>query len=278
MNEEDKIFFGRLDEIINSDNIQEIINERLKYLNSEEYKRECVVDRNQYDIVTLIKGHISPNVRVDFSAGVTENGYMYDDDSIYIDFLNNIKNCVETSGVKAKSSIVKALKKSVLEYFGDTFDEKMFECYKSLDDAREHYPIDLVMKWCEENNIDFLKRPDDIQISISKIKGLGISMCSERAALVQQLLTFIGAECYYVACECRLEDNDKEQGHAYNVMRSEKGIFIIDLTNDNVGQVFENLDDVIYAKKRIKAGKYSYGEPTEKQKSKNNIDDMFDDM
>ena len=178
---------------------------------------------------------------------------------------------------KAKSSITKALKKTVLEYYGDTFNEEKFDGY-TLDEAREVYPVYLAQKWCDDNNVDFLKRPDDIPISISNIKGLGISMCAERAALVQQLLSFVGAECYYVGSKCMIDDNGNYEGHAYNVMRSEKGIFIIDLTNDNVGQVFENLDDVIYAKKRIKAGKYSYGEPTEKQKSKNNIDDVFDDM
>ena len=71
-------------------------------------------------------------------------------------------------------------------------------------------------------------------ISLSELKGQSLAVCAEKAAVTQNLLSFLGYQSELVASTGNQigEDSQVNQdGHMYNVVSSERGHFIFDTTN-----------------------------------------------
>ncbi len=75
---------------------------------------------------------------------------------------------------------------------------------------------------------------DSADFHLNEFKGQGFAVCAEKAAVAQNLLSFLGYESELVAStKCRLESPDKDDagGHMYNVIASGEKHFIFDPTN-----------------------------------------------
>lgn len=72
-------------------------------------------------------------------------------------------------------------------------------------------------------------------ISIADMKGEGIAVCIEKAAVAQNLMSFLGRNSRLVLSnKCKIDTGGDEEAHAFNVIRSEKGTFIYDPANPSV--------------------------------------------
>lgn len=87
---------------------------------------------------------------------------------------------------------------------------------------------------------------DSDDIHLADLKGKGFAVCAEKAAVAQNLLSFLGYESELVAStSCRLVSQDEvdQSGHIYNVITSGENHLIFDPTNpivveNNEGKVY----------------------------------------
>ena len=92
----------------------------------------------------------------------------------------------------------------------------------------------------ENNNRAFYldrSSSDSEDIHLNEFKGKRIAVCAEKAAVAQNLLSFLGYESELVSStKCRLESPDKDDqgGHMYNVITSGKNHLIFDPTNPTI--------------------------------------------
>ena len=78
---------------------------------------------------------------------------------------------------------------------------------------------------------------DSEDIHLNELKGKQIGVCAEKAAVAQNLLSFLGYESYLVASSnCRLESPDKPDpgGHMFNIIKSGENQLIFDPTNSSL--------------------------------------------
>ena len=64
--------------------------------------------------------------------------------------------------------------------------------------------------------------------------GWSISKCVEYAAMTNQLFSFLGIESYYVKNKLLINGKSNYEGHAYNVIKTQRGYFVIDILNNIV--------------------------------------------
>ena len=96
---------------------------------------------------------------------------------------------------------------TVNEYFGS---------YDNFKDRINNYPSEDEIE--EENE----------RGKISDLKGKNAGMCVERAALSQNILKHIGINSIYKSTQ--ITNNDKTEGHAYNLIENEGKYYIFDST------------------------------------------------
>lgn len=101
----------------------------------------------------------------------------------------------------------------------------------------------------EAKNREFYLNHSDMEsedIPISDFRGKCIGVCAEKAAVAQNLLTFMGYDSELVmSTNNRLNSsgvNDKD-GHAYNIISSDRGHFVHDPTNP---VIVENTDGSLH--------------------------------
>ncbi len=235
-----------LTKLINSKNPKAAVSERLKFLYSDKYQNS----RKKFGSAT--NGYRSGFFKKDekIEIGTADYGCCVDDDEVFNQLIDNLflfKKEFPDKPVQAY--LGKAVIKTVNEYFKvdktnlKTYVESLYNLFKDdpawksqldlvktaypnlneqqlaekiEDQAREWYPI-----FAEKN-----KRTN----SIKNIKGVGLAKCAEYAALTSQLLSFLDIECYYVANALITETGG--EGHAYNIVKTEKGEFIYDIANE----------------------------------------------
>lgn len=89
----------------------------------------------------------------------------------------------------------------------------------------------------EQNNRKFYwdhGSADSEDLSISEFRGKKIGVCAEKAAVAQNLLTFMGYETELVMStnnRLNASETDDKDGHAYLIITSDRGHFIHDPTN-----------------------------------------------
>ena len=137
-------------------------------------------------------GFISPtNEVVSNSSGLFPN-LTFDDFDIYKDFLNFVENDVDKYFYGEPSTIM-CVQQFVWKYFG----------------------VNSSNVFARMNVYD---TPNNEPISIQKLKGINVAACSERSALVQNLLKFMGFDSEIVFG--KLNSNES---HAYIIFAPEKG-------------------------------------------------------
>lgn len=87
---------------------------------------------------------------------------------------------------------------------------------------------------------------DSEDIAISEFRGKGMGVCAEKAAVAQNLLTFMGYDSELVMStnnKLNSPDVNDRDGHAYNVISSDRGHFVHDPTNP---VIVENTDGSLH--------------------------------
>lgn len=192
---------------------------------SEEDRKKFINDRLQEFINNSMNGEIGLGVNRSYSGFIGSSTELssntlfpnmkFDDYSIYEDFFNSFNNDIDT--LTNEPALISYIQNYIYKYFGYN-TSNMFERMEAYD------------------------TPDWKAVSIKNLKGKNIAACSERSAMAQNLITFMGLDSEIVFGKL----NDSES-HAYIIFQPEK--------NNGFRILYDPMNPVEYEKD----GQINYG-------------------
>lgn len=192
---------------------------------SEEDRKKFINDRLQEFINNSMNGEIGLGVNGSYSGFIGSSTELssntlfpnmkFDDYSIYEDFFNSFNNDIDT--LTNEPALISYIQNYIYKYFGNN-TSNMFERMEAYD------------------------TPDWKAVSIKDLKGKNIAACSERSAMAQNLITFMGLDSEIVFGKL----NDSES-HAYIIFQPEK--------NNGFRILYDPMNPVEYEKD----GQINYG-------------------
>lgn len=172
------------------------------------------------------KGFIHPDTRIKYSNRAAYCYSMKTTDYIY-DFARYIKKM----NINDRSSLVKYIENYINSYFGIIEDGI---------DRRDDYFTQMTFDTTTTDEELFEKIAN---LEIGDLKGKNVAMCTEKAAMAQNLLSLFGIEVYY--CMGCVNNNGKEEAHCFNIARAKDTYRLLDYSIPVT--VFSNDNAVDYA-------------------------------
>lgn len=172
------------------------------------------------------KGFIHPNTRIKYSNSTAYSYSMKTTDYIY-DFAKYIKKL----SINNRSSLVKYIENYINSYFGIVRDGI---------DRRYIYFTQMTFETTTTDEELFEKIAN---LELGDLKGKNVAMCTEKAAMAQNLLSLFGFEVYY--CMGYVNNNGKEEAHCFNIARAKDKYRLLDYSIPVT--VFSNGSAVDYA-------------------------------
>lgn len=156
---------------------------------------------------SVFKGFIPLNTRIKYANLIMEDYGMESTDFIY-----EYAHFVKKYNINNKSSFIHNLEYFVNSYFGfpgKTDREKIFNeiAWQTTTTDEEYFEA-------LENN------------KLGDLKGKGAAQCTERSALVQQILSIFGIESYY--CMGCIDLGDRQEGHCFNIVKRKNDYAVLD--------------------------------------------------
>lgn len=171
--------------------------EKVEKLGFLDYGKSC----------SVFKGFIPLNTRIKYANLNIEDYGMESTDFIY-EFVHFIKKY----NINNKASLIHNLEYFVNSYFG--FPGKIDRETIFNDIAWQTTTTDEEYFKALENN------------KLGDLKGKGAAQCTERGALVQQVLSIFGTESYY--CMGCVDLGDKQEGHCFNIVKRKNDYALLD--------------------------------------------------
>lgn len=171
--------------------------EKVEKLGFLDYGKSC----------SVFKGFIPLNTRIKYANLNIEDYGMESTDFIY-EFVHFIKKY----NINNKASLIHNLEYFVNSYFG--FPGKIDRETIFNDIAWQTTTTDEEYFKALENN------------KLGDLKGKGAAQCTERGALVQQVLSIFGTESYY--CMGCVDLGDRQGGHCFNIVKRKNDYALLD--------------------------------------------------
>lgn len=186
-----------------------IIEEELRKVILNSKKEEVIgfVHNNTGNMV--YKGFIVPETRIRYS-NCEVNWYSMKTMDFYYEFARYIRKI----NIRDNGGLVKYIENFINIYFG-------------INDKVGDFRCDYFDKICFQTTTtddEYFKKLDSLEIG--DLKGQKVAMCTEKAALAQNLLSLFGFETYY--CIGLINNNGKEEPHAFNIAKAQKNYRILD--------------------------------------------------
>ena len=156
---------------------------------------------------SLFKGFIPLKTRIKYGNINMEDYGMESTDFIY-EFAHFIKKY----NIKNKASLIHNLEYFVNSYFG--FPGKI---------DRETIFNDIAWQTTNTDDEYFEALKNN---KIGDLKGKGAAQCTERSALVQQILSIFGVEVYY--CMGCVDLGDRQEAHCFNIVKRKNDYALLD--------------------------------------------------
>ena len=214
-----------IEEIFNlrDENVEEWLNKRIEILEqiATETRQKLnpfasAVKRNglKDDITanTEINGFLTKNVEI--SKDLFSTGFVLDDTSFYKMIVQHIKNS-DKNLIRNNTYIMHLIQRTINDYFGVTAtQERRLRVYNSsISTDEDGFPID---------------KP----FSVEKFKQNNSALCSERSAVAQNILSFLGYDTSMIYGYVLSEHSGKNEAHVYNCISLPNGNgVLIDFTN-----------------------------------------------
>lgn len=194
---------------LDNDKLKDFLISRVIYLENKTNIEK--LGFNDDKIVSIYNGYISSKSPIKFSK--SSEPFYLDNIDIYYDFIINFKNHIN------ENDILKMLQ-DLQEYFTNSFG--LTGSQKLRDIVTKEYSIEKNKKLINEN------------LSISAFTSTGAAMCLERSAILQNILSILGLNCYLIYGKLiRTENNvSKEELHSYNIIQIKENDYLIyDISN-----------------------------------------------
>lgn len=177
------------------------------------------------DKIPAHKGFIAPDTKIKYS-NLSMNSYsMKTTDYIY-EFAQFIKR----NKITNRGSLVKFIEDFINIYFG----------IPNGIDERDTY-FDQITFQTTSTDEEYFEKLEHLEIG--DLKGKNIALCTERAAIAQNLLSLFGFEVYY--CMGCVFNKDKEETHCFNIARAKDNFILLDYSLPV--PIFENGQTTGYA-------------------------------
>ena len=173
--------------------------------NAEKVEKLGFLDYGKF--CSVFKGFIPLNTRIKYANLNIEDYGMESTDFIY-EFVHFIKKY----NINNKASLIHNLEYFVNSYFG--FPGKIDRETIFNDIAWQTTTTDEEYFKALENN------------KLGDLKGKGAAQCTERGALVQQVLSIFGTESYY--CMGCVDLGDRQGGHCFNIVKRKNDYALLD--------------------------------------------------
>lgn len=171
--------------------------EKVEKLGFLDYGKSC----------SVFKGFIPLNTRIKYANLNIEDYGMESTDFIY-EFAHFIKKY----NINNKASLIHNLEYFVNSYFG--FPGKI---------DRETIFDDIAWQTTTTDEEYFKALKNN---KLGDLKGKGAAQCTERGALVQQVLSIFGTESYY--CMGCVDLGDRQEGHCFNIVKRKNDYALLD--------------------------------------------------
>jgi len=171
------------------------------------------------------KGFISPESRIKYSNFSMNMYSMKTTDYIY-DFAKYVKK----NNINNRGTLVKYVENFINGYFGISNGTDMRDTY-----------FDQIAFQTTTTDDEYFEKLENLEIG--DLKGKNVAMCTERAALAQNLLSLFGFDVYY--CMGCVSNNGKEESHCFNIARAKDTFMLLDYSIPV--PVFENGRAIDYA-------------------------------
>lgn len=174
----------------------------------------------------MVHGYISDKTSIVSTTRIGNDGFLIDDPTIYTLLISKIKSI---SSISTPSDVLNIIQETINEYFGGLSLEgdeenrtKLIQTFfnKYADDDYMHYQ------------------------SISDYRNNHTALCTERSAIAQNLISFLGGDAYFMMGHLSRNNGISNLNHAFTIIKdSEFGSgMIIDFTNP----VLSNDNDLQY--------------------------------
>ena len=192
----------------NEEDIKKIIEEEINQANENSNKIEYLGFLNDGTSNYIFKGFIPLDTRIKYSKMGAEDYGMQTTDFIY-EFADFIKK----NNISSRMSLIYNMEKFINRYFGIATDNaSRVEIFNNI--AWENTETDEEYFNAIDNN------------KIGDLKGKNAAMCTERAAVAQQLLSLFGFESYY--CMGCVDLGDRQEAHSFNIVKRKNDYAILD--------------------------------------------------
>lgn len=188
--------------------LNRVINLELEKYIQNSKKQEFLGFGENMSKLTIYNGFIEPETKIRYS-NVTMNSYSMKTTDYFYEFAKYIKD----NKINTKGQIVKAIENFINYYFGinkleGDFRDNYFEQFTNATTTDEEY----------------FKAIDSFEIG--NLKGKCIAMCTEKAAIAQNLLSLFGFETYF--CMGCVSYNNKEEPHCFNIAKAKESYILLD--------------------------------------------------
>ena len=171
------------------------------------------------------KGFIPPDSRIKYS-NLSMNMYSMKT----TDYIYEFANYVKRNKISNKGTLVKYIENFINGYFGISNGTDMRDAY-----------FDQIAFQTTTTDDEYFEKLENLEIG--DLKGKNIAMCTERAAIAQNLLSLFGFDTYY--CMGCVSNNGREESHCFNIARAKDTFMLLDYSLPV--PVFENGRAIDYA-------------------------------
>lgn len=189
--------------------INKIVEQALNEIIAKSEKSKILGFGGDNNVIYVHKGFIFPDFRIRYNNLGLETYSMKTTDYFY-EFAKELKQY----GIKNNGQLIGFL---------ETFINKYFDFPKYNYDARSQIFHDIAWQntTTDEEYFEQLENNE-----IGDLKGKGIAMCTEKAALAQNLLSLFGIETFY--CMGCINNDGKTEPHCFNIAKAKETFVLID--------------------------------------------------
>ena len=187
--------------------VNKIISKQILEINKNSGNIDQLGFLNYGQFISTFKGFIPLHTRIKYDSGAIETYGMETTDFFY-----EFAMFVRKYNISNIFSLIQNL---------ELFINYYFDYPKDID--RTIYFRRLVLKGNMTDN-EFFDALDNLKIE--DLKKSGAALCTERAALAQQILSLFGIETYY--CFGCIEVNNREIPHCFNIVKRKKDYALLD--------------------------------------------------
>lgn len=197
-------------ETLEGNDLKEYVISRILWLEKRTKEQKLgITDDNK--ILSIYKGYISSNSPIKSSKSA--EAFYLDNINIYYDFIRQYKEHIN------EDDLLKMFQ-DLQNYFTDTFG--LMGSQKKRNEVYCEYSSELQNKLFDEG------------LSVHKLTEKGAAMCLERSAILQNILSLLGLNSYFIygKLEKISINNTSSELHSYNIVKITKDDYLIyDISN-----------------------------------------------